>query len=287
MLETRARVRPTYDVMQGVDHHALEMADVGGSRYIDKWEIILREISPEAYRVRHKISPADVAGQSFQYGNRLKAVLYNTEKISREDLPKTWAEMGDPKYRGKYSVPPWVADSLYGILKYPKDGWYETVKRNSAWGVPVLKYRGALKRMLLGEFAFFHANAYMYFQTKAKDPKAPIGLSFFRDFEPLSYTFMVVRKGAKHPNAAALFALWSATPEANRIYSDRIFLPNYTLGTDPIAKQVMKVVRKQGVELVSWWESPETVKKFRWYNTDEGKAYSQRLAKALTGRAGK
>jgi putative spermidine/putrescine transport system substrate-binding protein len=45
-------------------------------------------------------------------------ITYNTEKMKVEDLPKTWADLADPKYRGKLTLPvPGNAHALMLIAK--------------------------------------------------------------------------------------------------------------------------------------------------------------------------
>ena len=96
----------------------------------------------------------------------------------------------------------------------------------------------------------------------------------------------MVRKGAKHPNAAKLFALWTTTPEANRIFENEEYgaTPNHILDTGPFSRIVSKAAKDSKVKVVSWFDSKESLDKLLWYSTDEGQRYGQDLAKAQTGR---
>jgi len=185
------------------------------------------------------------------------------------------------------SLRPWVVTAQYGILVYPKARWLEIVSSWSAWKPPIMNYKGAVDRMLLGEFKFMPSNAYYVFQIKARDSKAPIGLAFFKDMTPSSFLFHVVRKGAKHPNAAKLFALWTTSPEANRIF-EKVELgggtPNLALGTGPISLRVKKSIKEGKIKVVNWWDSKESFKSLLWYDSKEGKKYAKKLGKAQTGR---
>ena len=286
VMESKTGITPTYDVMYGNGNRVVRLWQNEGVAKIDKWEVLLKEISPEAYRLRDKVSPLDLAGSAFQWGNRISALLYNTELISEAELPKTRVALGDPKYKGMYSLAPFTTTAQYGILLNTKDRWLEVVSSWSAWGPSIIKYSGAVKRMLLGEFKFMPGNAYYYFKYKARDPKSPIGLAFFKDLTPSSFTFHVVRKGAKHPNAAKLFALWATSSEANRIFEKPKYAatPNLSLGTGPISRQLKKTLGEKNIKVVSWWDSRKSFKKLLWYNTKEGKKYGKKLGKAQTGR---
>ena len=103
-----------------------------------------------------------------------------------------------------YSLPPWITTAMFGILKYDKNEWLDTVR---SWGRNkghMLTFAAGIERLLLGELSFLYANAYYYFEQKALDPNAPIGLSFFQDITNLHRAMNVVLEGTRHPNAASL-----------------------------------------------------------------------------------
>ena len=96
----------------------------------------------------------------------------------------------------------------------------------------------------------------------------------------------MVRKGAKSPNAAKLFALWATTSEANRIFEnlDYAATGNLLLNTGPMSRQISQALDKENIKPVSWWDSKKNQDLLRWYATDEGRAYSRELSAAQTGR---
>ena len=63
--------------------------------------------------------------------------------------------------------------------------------------------RIALGVLLLG-VAFALANTYYAFGAKAKDPQAPIDITYFKDYNQANGAYSVVRKGTRHPVAATL-----------------------------------------------------------------------------------
>ncbi len=92
--------------------------------------------------------------------------------------------------------------------------------RNSGAVQPAVK---GVQRVLLGEYAFGLANTYEALRAKAIDPKAPIDIAYFKDYNQTNSAFYVVRKGARHPSAGSLFALWMGTPEAEAIWQPDTF----------------------------------------------------------------
>jgi ABC-type Fe3+ transport system substrate-binding protein len=286
IVESKAGIPPTFDVMYGPDHRGFELKEGGGLEKVDNWEALLKEISPEAYAVRQRVSPLDIAGYGFLWANRIKNLNYNTDLITEAEIPQTTSDLGNPKYQGMYPLAPFVTDAEFGLLVYPKDRWMEIVKSWGALNPPIMTYEAGIQRMLVGEFKFMPSNGEYYFEIKKKNPKAPIGIAFLKDLTANSYVFHVVRKNAKNPNTAKLFALWTTSPEANRIFEEEFSVsPNLVLGTGQIARQLNKLLQERNIKVVSWFDSKENLSKLLYYyDTEEGKRYVSDMAKARTGR---
>jgi len=286
MEELKIGIPPSFDVIYLTEEFIFPLLAVGGLTRIENWEALLKEISTEAYQIRNQLSPFDIAGYAFAWGTRVKVMNYNTDLISDNELPRTRVDMGDPKYKDMYFLPPFITDTQYGILVYPKDKWLDVVRSWSRWKPPILSYEAGIQRMFLGEFKFGPSNDFYLFRYKGRDPKTPIGMAFFSDLTPLTYAWHAVRKDAKHPNAAKLFALWATGPEANRIFEslDYSATGNLLLGTGPMSRQIKQALEKKNIKLLSWWNNKKNLDLLRWYATPEGVAYNKELAAAQTGR---
>jgi iron(III) transport system substrate-binding protein len=278
--EHEAGIPPSFDVRYFVDEAVLLLKEARAIKRIDNWEMLLKEMNLRTYEARNKLSPAPFDGFGFTFATRTDALLYNPKRIAEKDLPKTRIEYGHPKYKGMYSLPPWITTAMFGILKYDKNEWLETVR---SWGRNkrhMLAFGAGIERLLLGELSFLYANAYYFFEQKALDPNAPIGLSFFQDLTNLHRAMNVVLEGTRHPNAAQLFTLWSATEEASLLFQEYASHPNIYLGTGPISSGELTELQKRKIDHVTWFDSPKTLKEFLWYETSEGKSYAQLLDRA-------
>jgi ABC-type Fe3+ transport system substrate-binding protein len=280
LAETKSGIPPTFDLMQGNSPNILNLKEASGAEPIENWETLLADIAPEAHKVKDKVSPSVLAGYGFVWATRVYGLAYNPKLISAQDLPKTRKEMATPKYRGMFSVPPFISAAQMALLKYDKDEWLEIMKSLGQLKAHVLHYNAGVPRMLLGDVKFLEAMTHNYFEQKTKDPKAPMGFIFFQDFTPLIEVMHVVRKGARHPNAAKLFALWAAGKEPNAIFEKIAYQENLRLGTGVFSKQAAEMIRKVEVKPASWFDSPENFAKFRWLESEEGRKYSQELARA-------
>jgi ABC-type Fe3+ transport system substrate-binding protein len=287
IVESKTGIPPSFDLMYGPDHRAFELKESGGLDRTDNWEALLKEISLEAYAVRQKVSPLDLAGYAFLWANRIKCLNFNTNLITEAELPLNITDLGNPKYQGMFPLSPFVTDAEFGTLIYPRDRWMKIVRTWGALNPPIMTYEAGVQRMLLGEFKFMPSNGEYLFEVKRKNPKAPIGIGFFRDLTANSYVFHMVRKNARHPNTAKLFALWTATPEASHFFeTEYLTSPNLVLGTGPIARELNKLLQERNIKVVSWFDSKESLSKLLWYyQTEEGKRYVAEMAKARTGRS--
>lgn len=286
IVESKTGLPPTFDVMYGPDHRAFELKEAGGLERVEIWEALLKEISPEAYALRQKVSPLDIAGYAFLWANRIKCLNFNTSLITEAELPHNITDLGNPKYKGMYPLSPFVTDAEFGTLIYPKDRWMEIVRTWGALSPPIMTYEAGIQRMLLGEFKFMPSNGEYLFEVRRRNATAPIGIGFFRDLTANSYVFHMIRKNAKNPNTAKLFTLWTTTPEASQLFeTDYLTSPNLVLGTGPIAQQLNKLLKDRNIKVVSWFDSQENLSKLLWYyQTEEGKRYVREMAKARTGR---
>lgn len=278
--EHEAGITPSFDVRYFVDEAVLLLKEGRAIKRIDNWEMLLKDINPKAYEVRNKLSPAPFDGFGFTFATRTDALLYNPKRISEKDLPKTRIEYGHVKYKGMYSLPPWITTAMFGILKYDKNEWLDTVR---SWGRNkghMLTFAAGIERLLLGELSFLYANAYYYFEQKALDPNAPIGLSFFQDITNLHRAMNVVLEGTHHPNAATLFTLWSTSEEASLLFQEHASHPNIYLGTGRISHGELSELQKRRVDPITWFDSPKNLSAFLWYETAEGKSYGQALDRA-------
>lgn len=290
--ETQAKVRPTYDAIEGPERDNISLMNVGGTQKIENLELLLRELHPRvrAGEVSFKdISPYPFTGYGVVWGYRHKGLLYNPKLISRDQLPRTHADLTAAKYKGMWAQPPWTSHwdiALVALQEVRTDNWQEwveVVRKASKNAAAVLAEKAAVERMIIGEWAFVPGNAYYYFQFKDKDPKAPIELTFFRDYNVQSPTLYVLRQGARSPAAATLFLIWMSTPQAQSIWQPVVYTENL-LGTSEIDKKVQSAVSEAGARIVSWIQDKKAIELLNWLGSEQGRNYTAAIGKAIRGR---
>ena len=290
--EMQAGVKPSYDALVlAPDSYMVDLHKAGGYAFVNNWQPLLSEINPLVQKGTVKpeiISPAPFSGFVYIHSNRSKTLLYNKKLISEQELPNTRKEWGNQKYGGKYAVPPWIDSEEYAALIYNEkelETFLETMEQVGKGAKFVATFAEIINRLLLGEIAFMPANGHMYWEALVKDPTAPIGIKFWRDFTPFGNLFTGMIKGTKSPAAATLFVLWMTTPEAHAILQGANFIPNLIYGETELDKTQRSAIKNSGSPVLNWFDSPQTVEKFRWLaESKEGQRFSERLLRAYTQR---
>jgi ABC-type Fe3+ transport system substrate-binding protein len=283
-----AGLPPTFDTLAGSEEDNLRLVEEGRAIKIDDWETLLAEINPLVGSGQVKledVSPSLFAGYGFVWTTRDKGLLYNPRVMPESELPKTYSDIANPRYRGKYVVAPWTDQWEIGVLVHKdKQQWLQTVDQIGKNAADVINFSPALDRIMLGEFAFQPSNMYYYWQVKDRDPQAPLDLRYLDDFIAFTKVMYVVPKGSRHPAAATLWALWMTTEEAQAIWQPVSFLPNLVFGHSELDRKNREALQKSHGKILSWYENADTLAELKWYATAEGKQYRARLTEALTQR---
>jgi iron(III) transport system substrate-binding protein len=150
---------------------------------------------------------------------QIQALAYNTKKLKREDVPKSWEEITNPKYKGIVALDdPMRAGPLSSMLAAFKDEWKDDVrwvnfiKGLKALNVPVHKSTTAMFRLLVaGEYSIVMP-ALFHDVVHEKEVGSPI--DFARGAGPvISPQQAAIYVKAPHPTAGKLFAEWLVSPE--------------------------------------------------------------------------
>jgi iron(III) transport system substrate-binding protein len=158
-------------------------------------------------------------GSTVSFANQIVLPAYNAKILPAKDVPKRWEDLLDPKWKGgklgmsvathhlsRLAAGPWGEEKTTGFVK-------ELMKQ----GVTLGRLGEIYSRLLLGEIlvAISLTDSYIY---EAKEKGAPIVHA--EDVRPIispAYHAGVL-KGARHPNAGHLMALFLTTLEAQEVW---------------------------------------------------------------------
>jgi iron(III) transport system substrate-binding protein len=201
---------PEWDVMVATDaHHA---------------SLWLRKLhKPFDYRaVGVGENLIDHDGSSISFVHQYIVPAYNNKMVSPQDAPKSWEDLLHPRWKGKVGVT--TATHHLGRLAAGPWGEEKTTAYVNALAQqnPVVGQLGpTYTRLQLGEIlvAFSLTDSYIHL---AKETGAPVTEAV--EVQPViapSYHVGAL-KGARHPNAAHLFAVFMTTPESQQLWEKEV-----------------------------------------------------------------
>jgi iron(III) transport system substrate-binding protein len=169
---------------------------------------------PEAYR--------DGDGMSVTSRVWLSSIAYNTNLVKAEDAPKSFADLLDPKWKGKIvkAHPGYSGTIMTATYQMQRDlGWDYFEKLAKQGVMQVQSSADPPKKLDLGERAVMaDGNEYNIFQMKeAGRPVEPV---YATEGSPLIIGPNGVFKAAPHPSAARLFQAFSLSQEAQQLIID-------------------------------------------------------------------
>jgi len=143
-------------------------------------------------------------------------VTYNTDMVTAAEVPKTWRETADPKWKGKILLTdPRTSETYLGWLaKMESAVGADFVKALAAQNFTVIA-SGASGVQMIAAGAFpLNFPTYASFGTQLKAKQAPIESLVMKGPTIVSQSSMGIPSHAKHPNVARLFANFLMSDEA-------------------------------------------------------------------------
>jgi iron(III) transport system substrate-binding protein len=166
------------------------------------------------------------------------SAAYNTNSIKKEELPKTYRDLLDPKWKGRLGVE--AEDQGWFATLVNTMGEQEGLKLFSdivaTNGISVRKGHSLLASLVASGEVPLALSVYSWTPDVLKEKGAPIqGLLI----EPVvgQFSSISMAKRAPHPNAAALFYDFMLT-EGEQILSDMKFVPTSKKVKSPIPENV-------------------------------------------------
>jgi iron(III) transport system substrate-binding protein len=190
------------------------------------------------------------------YGN-IWTMAYNTKLLPKEKAPKTYEDLLNPEWRGKFAVDirvnPWSYIASSGVWTVEQtEAYVKKLKENQ----PKFGRGGTAIAQLLIAGDFQVAPVYLFNIIEARKTGAPID---WIPMEPIGGNIAgrAIPKKAARPNAAVLYIAWLVSPEGQKVYEETEgrALPYEGLGT---AMSQMLAGKKLAV--VGWGDTERALK---------------------------
>jgi iron(III) transport system substrate-binding protein len=178
-------------------------------------------------------------------GTRLNVFVqaYNTKLVKKDDLPKTWDDLTDPKWKGKLGIEQEDSDWLAGIYGEIGEERASKVFRQitAANGVSVRKGHTLLTQLVASGEVPLALTVYNYKAEQLRREGAPI--DWFTIGNAIARPNGVgVARQAPHPHAAVLFYDFELSEEGQKIIAQREFVPTSSKIDTPLNKVPMTFV---------------------------------------------
>ena len=161
---------------------------------------------------------------------------YNTKLLGRDELPKTYADLLDPKWKGRLGIEAKDQDWFSSVVDVMGggDAGLEYFRRLSATnGVSVRLGHTLLNNLVISGEVPLALTVYNYMPEQAKKKGAPIDWFAIEPAIARSNAAGVAAR-APHPNAALLFYEYLLGEEAQRYFVSMDYVPSNTRVASPL-----------------------------------------------------
>jgi iron(III) transport system substrate-binding protein len=182
------------------------------------------QLSPQAVPNLAQWPKAAVKPTYLNHTMDIVALVYNTEQLKPSEVPKTWSDLADPKWKGKFLLTdPQVADNYMGWLDAVERAKGSDLLRKIATQNYKVTQSGASGVQMVAAGAYlFNAPTFTAFSRALIEKKAPIAIQYLKEPSVISARSVGIAAKSPHPNAAKLFVNWLLSDEGVRSYCSYI-----------------------------------------------------------------
>ena len=177
---------------------------------------------PNAANLR---APFKAGEHSVPAFNQPMGILINTRMIKDDDIPKSWNDLNNPKWKGKILSddmrPLGSGNAMFSILEKTMGSEFN---EKLAEQKPVFSrdMRNDARRVARGEYPIYIPQIFAF----TSDLKGlPVKVIIPKEGAPTAEMDLAVLKNAPHPNAARLFINHFLSVESQTIYANAWMLP--------------------------------------------------------------
>ena len=204
--------------------HAVDVVNSSDAAHFIAWKRdgILAPYVPEDVAKFYPPEHKDPDGLFASWRIFLSIIAYNTKLVKAEEAPKSFADLLDPKWKGKivkahpgYSGT--IMTATYQIQRELGWGFFEQLAKQNV--MQVQSSSDPPKKLELGERAVM-ADGVEYIILQLKEAGRPVEPVYATEGTPIIVGPNGIFKGAPNPNAARLFQAFCFSREAQQLIID-------------------------------------------------------------------
>lgn len=189
-------------------------------------------------------------------------LLYNTDEVKESEVPHTWQEVLEPKFKGKMAWTDLTSNGpslvAVGRMLYNDaidEEWLRALhKQEVHWEG---KASSLTSVITTGEYPIALGYPHDYFVNDKKQG-APVGFRLFDEDNYVAINSTGVMKDAPHPSAARLMASWLLTPSAGKTFAS---LGQYLVMPGADAPEGLPKLDKVPQTKLAPWEEVQAINK--------------------------
>jgi iron(III) transport system substrate-binding protein len=204
--------------------HAADVVNSSDAAHFIVWKRdgLLAPHVPEDVARHYPAEHKDPDGLFASFRLMLSVIGYNTDLVKREDAPKSFADLLDPKWKGKIvkAHPGYSGTIMTATQQLARDLGWEYLEKLARQGImQVQSASDPPKKLALGERAV-QADGNEYNLLQMKEAGRPVEPVYAIEGTPLIIGPNGVFRNAPNPNAARLFQNWCFTTECQQLIVD-------------------------------------------------------------------
>jgi iron(III) transport system substrate-binding protein len=204
--------------------HAVDVVNSSDAAHFIVWKRdgILDAYVPEDVAKYYPVEHRDPDGQFASWRIWLSIIAYNTNLVKKDDAPKSFADLLDPKWKGKIvkGHPGYSGTIMTATYQLQRDlGWtfFEQLAKQNV--MQVQSSADPPKKLELGERAVM-ADGNEYSILQLREAGRPVEPVYATEGSPMIIGPNGIFKGAPNPNAARLFQSFCFSREAQQLIID-------------------------------------------------------------------
>ncbi len=204
--------------------HAVDVVNSSDASLLVYWKEqgMLEPYVPEDVAKFYPAEHKDADGTYASFRVFLCVIAYNTNLVKKEEAPKSFADLLDPKWKGKIvkAHPGYSGTIMTATYQCSRDlGWEYFEKLAQQNILQVQSAADPPKKIALGERAI-QADGVEYLILHEKESGQPVEPVYATEGTPLIIGPNGMFKAAPNPNAARLFQSFSFSPECQQLCID-------------------------------------------------------------------